>query len=751
MVPPPNIRTTEILMRPIITAVARKWTKPVGAALLLLASFAQADTSVITAPQGNQGACPFPGCQGTTSWVDVSREPYNASGGGQGDLTGSIQRAVDSGAAVVYFPAGTYPVCNLFARAVNQRWVGAGPGQTIITGTANCNNLIVQSFSGVFMGPVQHWGVEGITFSGGVQAQIVAQCRDIERITIRNNAFDSGGVGCPTTSAGPNGINMSGCRDFLIEGNEFYSSCPGSGGRGMFLTGVRGGVIQRNTSNWQRTFIELASTTNQPIEFTDISNNIYHGTFWGTPTKYTNSGGTVTYAATTLTDTAANFAGLCDQGAASPCSAAAGNFVRVLTSKATGTTANFNTGGGYLTDAGANFTGASVQRGDIVKTTPVCFGNGSKGQAARFVCTGSAGTSSWGDSCVCTANADCSSGICEPRWATVDTVASATVLQVDEWVRETSCPLGSAICATSTRRPTTAVLTTGGIAYTVYGWTMCHIASYTSTVLTCDTDGWVSWTGSASTPSNGTLYEVMWTRPLYFLLAGNTGITALQGLRAVNNTVVGGFADHFELTGTRMVVEANHSRDCGDTCYVFAGDQFTVGNNVAEHCGARGMIAIGNDQTWGNNIAVDSPWIRTSNTTTAGDINVNGSRNLLVGNKVKAELPVNLNRYGIVSFGTADQNQFVNNTCQGTYSQGCFRFDGAASTNNHLIGYHGETISNNAGTFSIEGGLCTQAQLPAAQNGSSVGCSDCTTASNPCTGAGGGSAAFRTGGAWKCP
>ena len=697
-------------------------------------------------------------CPNGTAVLPPTVVSFGADPTGATESTGAAQKAIDSGQAVVTFPAGTFAVCNLQPRAQNQVWQGAGVGQTIITGTVGCNNTVATSFGGIFGGPSFTFEVKGIQFQGAVQNSLSLQCRDIAaHVYIHNNAFDTGGVGCPTTSGGPSGINLTGCRDYVIRDNEFFSTCPGSGGRGILMDGVRGGLISGNRSNWQRTFLEIATTANRPSEFTNISDNTYHGTFWGIPTKYTNSGGTVTYSGTGMVDTAANFAGLCDGGAASPCAAAAGSFIRVLTSKASGS-ANFNTSGGMLQDNATNFSAAGVLRGDIIKTGTVCFGNGPKGQAARFACPGSAGTASWGDSCVCTANADCASTVCEPRWATVDTVSGDThTLQVDEWVRETACPLGASVCATSTRRPTGAPLTTSSISYTVFGWTMCQIASYTTTAITCTVDNWVKWTGSATTPANGTLYELMWTRPLYNLLAGNLGATTsqqLQGIRAVNNVASGGFADQFELFGTQNIVVGNHSRDCGDTCFVVSGDRSTVTGNFADHCGARGILMQTNDSTATGNVASDSPWVRTSNTTTTGDIGNFGARNTFTGNKVVAATPTNIANFGFVSFGNAtgnsDQALFVNNTCQGAYATACYRFDatGGTTTNNHLVGYHGETISNNGGTFSIEGGLSTFAQMNAnaAQNGSYQGCSDCTATC--AAGASLGHTCERVNGAW---
>lgn len=758
--PPRRERPTRRVVaggHPAPTTVASRIIRPVGAALVvvLLATLAGADTKVVTAPQGGAGACPFPGCRTTAGRVVVTDAPYNVSPG-PADMSGRLQAAIDSGAAELAFPAGTYTVCNLNPRALNQRWVGAGPGQTILTGTAGCNNLIASSFGGVFSGPSVNFELSGFTFQGANAVLLPYQCRDTAaHIHIHDSAFDTGGPGCPTTTAGPSGISLTGCRDFVVENNEFYSSCPGSGGRGFLGAGIRGGIIQRNRSNWQRTFLEVSSTVNQPTEFTNVSDNVVHQTFWGIPTKYTNSGATVTYPGGVLTDTAATFAGLCDSGAASPCAAAAGNFVRAMTSKVAGATATFNTAGGMLTDAGQDFVAAGVLRGDIIRTTPICFGNGAGNNAQRFACTGAAGTGVWGDSCVCTATADCRSGICEPRWATVDTVGDLHNIQVDEWARDSACPLGSAICPTSSRRPTGAPLSTGGIAYTIYGWEACQLASYTGTTATCNTDGWFNWQGAQAAPAAGTLYEIMWTRPLYAYFTGATNAGTVQGARFVNNTASGGFADQFELTGSRFVVVDNHSRDCADTCFVFAGNQYTASNNIAEHCGARGFIGLGNDQTWTANVGIDSPWVRTSCTTSCGDFNVVGLRNTLAANKAIGDMPVNLNRFGYALSGTTTDTRLDGNTCAGTYSSGCYRFDGATVTATHVIGYHGETISNNAGTYAIEGGLATFAQVVTAAlaplNGSYVGCSDCTPASPCVAGGGGGSILKRMGAAWNCP
>lgn len=65
-------------------------------------------------------------------WVDVTASPYNAQGDGSDD-TAAIQSAIDSGAPVIYFPAGTYGISSTgLTGASNQIMIGAGVGATTL-------------------------------------------------------------------------------------------------------------------------------------------------------------------------------------------------------------------------------------------------------------------------------------------------------------------------------------------------------------------------------------------------------------------------------------------------------------------------------------------------------------------------------------------------------------------------------------------------------------------------------------------
>ena len=182
-----------------------------------------------------------------------------------------------------------------------------------------------------------------------------------------------------------------------------------------------------------------------------------------------------------------------------------------------------------------------------------------------------------------------------------------------------------------------------------------------------------------------------------------------------------------------------------------------TGNHV-RHQGVRGIGLIAcDDSVIADNVVWDTPWMNViGGQTTIGNLCLTGgNRNLIHHNHVMDVLALAFPAPGLVLSATGDENILDSNTFQGTFGVAQYRFDAATVTNTHLVGYHGETISNNGGTYSIEGGKATFAQVVTAglapQNGSFVGCSDCTPASPCVAGGGGGSILKRQGAAWNCP
>src|SRR5262249_12875083 len=111
VVKPPRTQVWTMVRMPGKTLTS-KLIKPVGAALLLLVSAAQADTSVITAPQGNAPANVPATCAALAAVgvLSVKCPPYGALGKGTANDTVAIYAALSAATAgqTVRVPAGTY-------------------------------------------------------------------------------------------------------------------------------------------------------------------------------------------------------------------------------------------------------------------------------------------------------------------------------------------------------------------------------------------------------------------------------------------------------------------------------------------------------------------------------------------------------------------------------------------------------------------------------------------------------------------
>jgi hypothetical protein len=667
---------------------------------------------------------------------------FGVVGDGVTDNTTGLQAAIDSGISPLIFPPGTYVACGLNPRAPAQVWQGAGNGSTILQATAACTNLVVNAGTS---GPATYWEATGITFRTGAATStlISMDANTVLRGYIHNNAFDLG-FGIPlSATGGPAGVSWSGGLDLLIEDNEFYSTTPGYGKPINLFRGARNTIINNNTWRWTYQGVEIASL--QGSEDILIDGNNGDLGWYASPVKFTNSGGTVTYGASTLTDTAANFSGLCnDTGTPGSCAGNSGNFVRVMTPLVSASATGIFSSPGVITDSSVNYTALGVKRGQIIRTSPVCRGNGLLGQNKRTSCSGGAASGLWGDSCSCTANADCGSGVCEARFTTITGIIDSTHLNIDGWVSD------------STRRPVSAP-SAGGATYSVYSWVIGQVTSYTSTVITIglNTTGWFDWFGNLSTPSAGALYEVLNHHPNYNILVDPNAL--VQKIRVVNNTMNRGYSDQIALqvlaSDQLCIVSNNHVADGQDIGIDLFPTGCVASGNVIDHQGTRG-IDIAAQSNVDHNTIQDTTWTNTINTTSLGGIHLNGSTGATVDHNIIRYTGIGmvLNRFGISLNGTTvgtvlDSNQFA-----GTFSTGPYNFQGAAVTATHIRGYQGDVINNVSGTYSIEGGYSTFATGPnvnAALNGSYQGCSDCTVAAT-CAGAGNGALAKRQNGAWVC-
>jgi hypothetical protein len=679
----------------------------------------------------------FPGGVGGPGAASVLQ--FSTGSNGVDDSV-SIQAAIDSlpRGGTLIFPAGTYIGCNLILRSPYLTIIGAGKDSTVVQATAACTNLFLQQISSPFVstaGPLYTVSFSDLTLKAGAATLSLVNIlgRDVARFRASNMALNVGNVG------DAQGLNLQGINDIRIENVECYSTVPGHGKCFVLTNSPTRPILRNNTCKWIYTCFEWGTGGTDSALFD--SNTIMQG--WPfLPTKVSNSGGTVTYVDGVLTDTSATFSGLCnDDGAAAPqtCTGNLGNHVRVMTpivTRAAGNV-NFNSGGSVLTDAGGNFVANGVKEGDIVRTASICRDNGAVGPILKQTCTAPVGTNGWGDRCDCTTNADCASGVCEPRFTFVIAVPDATHLRTYEWMSDTD------------RRATTAPLQP---AYTVYSWVTCSVGSFTATAITCAaTTGahFKKWDlGTVTTPSNGTLYEVETRHPNYAFLEQS----AATNSQITNNYGNWNFSDNVFTTGDHPTVIGNRMENCWDHCFNLQGNRGVFSSNRARHFGARGVANFSPNSVMDDTIGMDGPITATGSSNCPIVIGFVGASSATTANSFAINtVTLATSTSGICVQNNSDGVVLNNARCQGTFTTSCIRNDAATNVNTFIQNYHGETISNNGGTFTIEGGKTTQAlgTANAAQNGSYFGCSDCTVA-NPCAAAGTGAVAKRQGGAWVC-
>lgn len=298
--------------------------------------------------------------------------------------------------------------------------------------------------------------------------------------------------------------------------------------------------------------------------------------------------------------------------------------VRVMPVKQTGTGTINRT---KITDASATFTTNSVRRGDIVRMGTV--------------------------------------------FAVVMAVTSQTVLTVEDWLSDTD------------RQPI-ADPATG--SYTIYGVYIGKRTSFTSTTLT--TPRFHDFDGTAVTPSAGTLYEVLGTRPNYPLQVEYSG----RKLRVINNTFKRGWSDQISVFGYEAQIIGNTIEDGEDMGITSHGQGNVIQGNTIRHQGAGGIFTTASDSVITGNVFSDTPWENAVNVTYLAHIIVSngvqdGSRNIIANNRCLAGT-VATPRYGISIYGASgnavDANLVHDNYCTG-HTTADILVRGAVATNTRLF------------------------------------------------------------------
>lgn len=375
------------------------------------------------------------------TWVNVKDAAYGAVGDGVTYDTTAISNAIialDSTNGVLFFPPGTYllggsgivhsttPHGTIFK--------GAGAHVSIIKAGATISNYMMQG--GTY---VQDLVFEDLTFDGGNYSAGVLtmlgsgfgnvtfrRCR-IQNITRFVSA--AGVTGLTLEDCWTHGGNVAsrtaiyldqGCRNINIRRNEFHY--------------WNNGIIANTAAG--------TSAEEEMVENCVVSDNFFDGAWTMRPSYKSNSGATVSYAATTLTDTAGGF---------NAAGVATSNTIRALTVERASTFTTVTQT--RLTNTGATFVTGGVYRGDIVRSgTKWAFVSGVESETAL-------GIEGWLDSTTYLPVASPSAGAAFTVYKLhIGQVASKTdtVVTIARWFRTnggTSIPASQTlyeICAHST-------------------------------------------------------------------------------------------------------------------------------------------------------------------------------------------------------------------------------------------------------------------------------------------------------------
>jgi hypothetical protein len=288
--------------------------------------------------------------------------------GALGDGTTSDDTAIDAalvachsaGGGVVYFPPGTYAITGangILLKASNVVLRGAGMRASVLKKLTNAGPLFQSS--GSFIRSNMAFEDLGFDLSGDLGNGFTVSGSHVQNAPLRWSRcrFWYG-----DTSANKVGINLSGCAYVTVEDSVFHSAGRGSGMGVSVANGIHHLTVQRNRFLYVRNGVSLdtggADATNEAIsEHINILNNHFDLGWWLLRAQASGSGATVSYAATTVTDSGASFATFVTPYLTN---------VRAMPLLESGT--GDYAVDGSLTDASATFVTNLVKRGHIVRS-----------------------------------------------------------------------------------------------------------------------------------------------------------------------------------------------------------------------------------------------------------------------------------------------------------------------------------------------------------------------------------------------
>jgi hypothetical protein len=260
-------------------------------------------------------------------------------------MTAAINELDDETGGTVLIPAGTfYSQLKLGWTHAGVTFRGAGVTATTIVGPTT--SPIVEESGGDTTGC---YTFEDMTFDLGLAPTVMAVYAWDRDVTFRR---------CRFTNITSFGLTLVGSVNTVIEDCEFDDGGLATGQVAHISNAVRGLRWIRSKARFMETGLQFDGT---PHDHIDIDGGLFDGGWYLLRTRgagYANSGGTVTYSASTVTDSAAAFATIPTPDLVNV------RALPVLESGSTGTTYTFD----KVTDSAATFETAVVHPGYIIRT-----------------------------------------------------------------------------------------------------------------------------------------------------------------------------------------------------------------------------------------------------------------------------------------------------------------------------------------------------------------------------------------------
>jgi hypothetical protein len=542
-------------------------------------------------------------------------------------MTAAMAELPDDTGGVVLIPAGTFYSRVPIASRSNLTFRGVTAAATTLVGPTA--SVMVEA-SGT--SPRGYYTFEDITFDLSTSFAAMAIYPDDHDVTFRR---------CRFINISGRGVSCVGSINTTFEECEFDDGGSALGEAIECSSATRGLRWIRSKARFMSGGIGFENT---PHDLIDIDGGLFDGGWYLLRTRpggYTGSGGTVTYAATTVTDSAASFG---DVGLGTNPAGINVRALPVLESGSTGTTYYPN----VVNDAGATFVTNVVRPGYIVRTAD--------------------------------------------KWAVVASVFSETKLYVEEWFDST------------TYRPTVkpADDTAYTVYRVLIGLVSSNTATEITVERWFDFHDGASVTPANGTLyevliNHGEYSGIHLSATTPHATGGGRRLRVHGGCHITRS-----WNDQLSVYGAdaRLVVEPSvlidHGQDFGITSH---SDQARIYGTVV-HNGAVNIACTGADSHV-QAFASGAPNVNMTNTVWLGDIVISGSRTRVSGSVVVASGA--LARHGIVIFGTAADGVVDSVDLSGAsahgYSVAEYRLyaDGAAGiTNTILRDYTGVLSSVNA-------------------------------------------------------